>query len=450
MKVRAVVALLASLVVWLASSSAFAQMSEGEKKAAARAAYMEGVQLQDQGKPEGALAKFEAAQKLYDAPTHLLRIAQCQALLGKLVEAAETYETLTRKNLPAGSPEVFVQAQEQAKSEVPGLRQRIPTLKITVSPAPSTLQSLVVSVNDKQMPNELIGIARPVNPGAYRLSATANGYATKAPVDLDLKEKESKSVELVLVQGSGGAVVVPVPPPYGTDGAQPPATGATPPEADKGGPPPKPKDESSGTGLLVGGHGGLFVPAGSVAEDTDFDKVGSAGGGIGIDFMARFARIFLAGARAEAMFLGGPDRDPRQIQAGTNVTSTTNMFGAAVLVGILTSSERVGFYADLGFGFRQLNYSQTEPVSLDTSFNGSYFALGAGISIPAGPIRIMPKVGVDLGTLQPTDTKITAPNNVGTVNTSALDTGAYQMFFVGLNLLYDIELGKKPAASAMR
>lgn len=452
MKFRAAVALFFAFVVSFTAIPARAQMSDGEKKAAARAAYQEGVKLQDQGKPAEALAKFEAAQKLYDAPTHLLHIAECQALLGKLVEAAETYETIRRDQLPPGSPDVFVQAQEHAKQEAPALRERIPTLKITITPAPSTLQNLTITINDRQMPTELVGIARPVNPGSYRLSATANGYATKAPVELELREKEAKSIELVLVQGATGAVVVPVPPPYGTGttGTPPPGTtdpNAQTPGADKPQTAPKPQEEKPSTGLLIGGHGGLFVPAGSVAQSTDFDKVGSAGGGIGIDFMARFAKVFLAGVRAEGIFLGGPDS--RQVAAGQTITSTTNMFGAAVAVGLLTSSDRVGFYSDFGFGFRQLNYSQTAPSTIESSFNGSYFALGAGISIPAGPMRIVPKVGIDLGSLKPNDTKLTnaAGTVTNTVNTSALDTGSYQMFFVGLTLFYSHDLGKKPTTT---
>lgn len=457
MKPSRLAAFLVSSSILLSSAFASAQMSEGEKKAAARAAYQAGVQLQDQGKPADALVKFEGAQKLYDAPTHLLHIAECQALLGKLVEASETYQSMIVKPLPAGSPEVFQQAVDQAKAEAPALRSRIPTLKVTVKPPPNTLQGLQIYVNDKTMPNELIDIARPVNPGAYRVSAqAANGYATRGPVDFELKEKETRNLDLELVQGGGGAVVTPVPPPYGSN----PAGGTNPPAsdpnagADKPKPPP-PKDDSRSTGLMVGGHGGFFVPAGDVAKtsgggSTEFDQVATAGGGIGIDFLARFAKVFLVGARAEGLFLGGPDA--KRVPQGTTVSSSTNMFGAAVVVGLMTSQERVGFVADLGFGYRVLNTSGTASsgatsAAFDRSFNGTYFALGAGISIPAGPMRIVPKVGVDFGSLQPSDAAFTTPGGVTVTDTSQLQSAGYQMFFVGVALLYSLDLGKKPTTA---
>jgi len=429
-------------------------MSEADKKAAARAAYGEGVQLQDQGKPAEALVKFETAQKMYDAPTHQLHIAECQALLGKLVESSETYETLQRLSLPAGSPEAFVQAQDQAKAEAPALRARIPTLKITIKPDPKSLQNLVINVNDKTMPAELIGIARPVNPGPYRLSATANGYATKAPVEFALNEKEGAVKELVLEPGSGGAVVVAAPPPYGANGQQP--QGATDPNKDK--PPEQPKKEEGPptTGLLFGAHGGLFVPSGNAGKDSagdvKMDNVASSGGGLGIDFMARFAKIFLVGLRGEAIFLGGPDA--KNVPTGQTLTSTQRMFGAALLVGLLTSSEHVGFYTDLGFGYRAFSVDRTlatGSTSVETTrdLNGTYFSLGVGVSIPAGPIRIVPKVGFDFGGLADSS-GATATTTTNPVNTSTVQnqSAGYQLFFVGLAVFYSYDLGKKPGVSA--
>ena len=64
-----------------------AELSEGERKNLARTLFNEGVKLQESGKAADiptALAKFEAAEKYYPAPTIILHLAECQALTGRL------------------------------------------------------------------------------------------------------------------------------------------------------------------------------------------------------------------------------------------------------------------------------------------------------------------------------------------------------------------------------
>ena len=174
-------------------------MSESERKATARAAYLEGVKLQEGGNCPEALPRYEAAQKLFDAPTHLLHIGQCQAATGKLVEAAETYETLARRTLPKDAPEVFRQAQEESKRELAQIKPRIPTLRVQVTPAPSSLSSLVVKLNGNAIPNEVLGIARPVNPGKYKVTVWAAGYK-EASESVDVGEGTPKALELKLTK----------------------------------------------------------------------------------------------------------------------------------------------------------------------------------------------------------------------------------------------------------
>lgn len=174
-----------------------AGMSESERKAAARAAYLEGAAAQDKGNCAEALPKFETAQKLYDAPTHLHHIAQCQAATGRLVEAQETYETLAHYALSPSAPDAFKQAQESGKKELAAIQPKIPTLRVGITPQASTLQNLQVTINGKKMPNELVGIARPMNPGTYTITATATGYKT-ANVDVVLKEGEQKPADVAL------------------------------------------------------------------------------------------------------------------------------------------------------------------------------------------------------------------------------------------------------------
>lgn len=174
------------------------RMSDSERKASARAAYLEAMDLQARGKHAEALTRFVEAQKVFDAPTHLLHIAQCLAVTGKLVEAQEAYETLTHRELPNGAPGPFHDAVEAGKRELSALRPRIPTLRIEVKPQPPRLRNLAVSMNQRPLPNEVLGIARPVNPGLYRLSATAWGIAPARPIDVQLDEGEAKVVELEL------------------------------------------------------------------------------------------------------------------------------------------------------------------------------------------------------------------------------------------------------------
>jgi hypothetical protein len=173
-------------------------MSESERKATARAAYQEGVKLQDDGKCPEALPRFEAAQKLFSAPTHLLHIAQCQAATGKLVEASETYETLVRT--PASKDaEAFRAAIDEGKAELTALRPRIPTLRITVIPALTTVANAVVKSNGVQVPLEVVGIARPVNPGHYTVTVWAPGFK-EARGEVDVGESTPKAIELRLTK----------------------------------------------------------------------------------------------------------------------------------------------------------------------------------------------------------------------------------------------------------
>jgi hypothetical protein len=173
-------------------------ISESERKAAARAAFQEGMELQGQKSYAEALARFQYAERVFDAPTHHLHIAQCLVMTGKLVEAQESYETLTHRELPPGSPAPFKEAVDIGKRELAELQPRIPTLRIEVTPAPATLRNLVLLLNGRPLPNEVIGIARPVNPGSYRITATAWGIPPSKPVDITLAERENRAVDVHL------------------------------------------------------------------------------------------------------------------------------------------------------------------------------------------------------------------------------------------------------------
>lgn len=173
------------------------QMSEAEKKAAARAAYAEGVELQSGHDCAHALPRFEAAQRLFDAPTNLLHIAQCQAEMGMLIEAQESYATLSHLTLPPQAPAAFRDAKEKGRAQLARLAPRVPTLRVITKPAGPTLKDVVVQVNGTQMPAELIGVARPLNPGRYQVKVTASPNLS-GMAESELKEGQALSLEVRL------------------------------------------------------------------------------------------------------------------------------------------------------------------------------------------------------------------------------------------------------------
>ncbi len=343
----------ASLLV-SSPAAAQGQLSEAERKAAARSLFTQGMKEQDAGHAAAALPLFEKAQSIFDAPTHLMHIAQCQVLTGKLVEAAETYETLKRVQLAANAPEVFVQAKTQAEAELPGVRARIPSLKIDLSPKPDGLRGLQVLVNDVLIPVELLGVARPVNPGVAKIVARADGFAS-TNLDVAIKEKESRSVTLSLTRSAGGPPPVVVPPPGGT---------ATPPPPMRDAPPEQklpPKGPVSSAGIIVGGHvGGIGV----ISDTANDNNTGLAGGA---DFMYRFAKVVLIGATA---------------QVGSIDSVTTWM--AAGRISFLTSPEKVAFTAGVLGGARGAG-----------SGPGGTFGGTLGMSIPVNAhFRLEPRMDI--------------------------------------------------------
>ncbi len=437
MKTRLFLCTLAALVALLfTTSSARAQMSDTEKKAAARAAYQEGVKLQDDGKAGEALVRFESAQKLFDAPTHLLHIAECQALTGRLVESSETYETLARKTLAPGAPDAFVQAQQQGQAELGALRPRIPTLRITTRPGQQQLTNLSINVNGVVMPIELIGIARPLNPGTYRFTAQAAGYATAAYVDVPLGEKEQKSQELVLVGGAAGAAVV-VPPPVA---GQPLPAPYTAPDTNK--PPKKNLIASTSTGFLFGIRGGGSVPGGDRKKGASISDVGAAGGAFGIDAYVRLVKMLLLGATFEYTALGGSESAAAQVQSGRTFSASAHSTYLGVNLGIIPSVDHVSFIGDLGLGSRTLassgNGSGIAALDGDRSYSGLEFQIGVGLSIPAGPIRIVPRANLGVGTFS---SQKDANGDSGSIPT--LEKSGHTFFFIGLAAYYSLDIGQK-------
>jgi hypothetical protein len=337
---------------------------------------------------------------------------------------------------------VFVQAQEQGRAELAALRQRIPTMRVTTKPEAQTLQGLQINVNDKQMPNELLGIARPVNPGPYRITAAASGWSTAAPVTVEVQEKEQMSVEVPLTQGAPSAPVVVAAP--GAKDAPPPYD-----EAAK----PKPAARPSTTGLLLGLRAGFFVPGGDVDKTTKFENYATAGPGFGVDVIGRVAKIVLLGGTFEFASLGAPSA--RAFPAGTRADVGTQSTYFGLLAGIMPNVDKITFVADAGLGLRTIDRTLTltdatnVPRKSNESYSGAELALNAGISFPAGPMRIVPKAGLSFGQFSDRNCGTGAAGNlVGCgISDPTVATSGHTMFSIVVGIYYHLDMARKPATA---
>ncbi len=199
------------LVLVLGSSSAWAQ-SEADKTTARQLAVDAQADL-DAGRYQEAADKFARAEKLYHAPTLLVGLGRAYKGMGKYVEAMESFNKVIRERVPENAPEAFLQAQEDARSEIQGLDQKIAWVTIRVE-GPS---EPVVTIDGAEVSVASLGVKRAVNPGTHEVRASADGFKA-ASESFAIDSAQNKEVTLTLeVDPEGTAGVVTGPEPSGGD-----------------------------------------------------------------------------------------------------------------------------------------------------------------------------------------------------------------------------------------
>jgi hypothetical protein len=129
------------------------------------------------------------------APPHLLNIARAREKLGQLVEAREAYLKVAKEELASDVPKAFRQAQAEARAELEALEPRVPRVSVVVQGAGEL--PVRVMMNGTQVPDGLVGVPRPLNPGNYEFQAFAEG-ARSHPSSLVLRESAKETVVLTL------------------------------------------------------------------------------------------------------------------------------------------------------------------------------------------------------------------------------------------------------------
>jgi len=144
--------------------------------AGARALATQGIEAFQAKKFDRALRLFSRAESLYHAPIHLLFMARSHRELGQPVEAFELFNRITREKLGDDAPQAFIDAQDAAKKESPGVKKQIALVTVSVQ---GTESDVVVLIDGAPLPSALIGAKAPINPGTHELSIEGQSEGTR-------------------------------------------------------------------------------------------------------------------------------------------------------------------------------------------------------------------------------------------------------------------------------
>lgn len=244
-----------ALAAILAVIPARASAQTDAERAGARSAGMAGLEAYTAGKYEQALDYFTRAESLLHAPTHQLYLARASAKLGRLVSAREYYLKLTQERLPQTASKPFRDAQAAGDKELTELEPRVPYVSVVVQ---GTNAKEVQVIRDEQaLPQALLGVPHPEDPGTHTFKAIANGMES-APSTILLKEGAHETVLLTL-----NAVA---PDPAATTGKV--TTGSSGFTDNGGG--DTPSSNSRGPGMRIAAYSGIGLGAIGVGIGTFF------------------------------------------------------------------------------------------------------------------------------------------------------------------------------------
>jgi tetratricopeptide (TPR) repeat protein len=161
-----------ALAVCLFFTPALALGGTPSDKDRARELAQQAADLLDTKKYAEALDAANQAESLYHAVYHLYVAARSLEGLGRLIEAADTYDRLLAEPLPSTAPKVFRDAQADSKKYLADLLAQIPTVLVRVSGV--SADAAKATLDDKPL-DIASGIAVRVDPGSHVVRVTADG-----------------------------------------------------------------------------------------------------------------------------------------------------------------------------------------------------------------------------------------------------------------------------------
>jgi len=339
--------------------------------------------------------------------------------------------------LPAGSPQAFQAAVDQAKMELAQVEPRVPKLVVQVTPANANPQLLI---DGQSVSAALIGEPLPLDPGTHRVRVVAQGFSS-SDQDAVLRERETTTVVATLrpvadsAPPSNQTLPPPPPPPLPTSGATQPPPGAPPPYIPP--PPPRiaerevtPSQNASRLGILAGAHIGWAIGTGGYpvgVTKVEASMVAGGGPAYGLEGGLRFARHWYVGLMFEHAELTHGDLSPTP--EVKDASSSTNVLAA--MIAFIVNPDRTSFYVEAGGATRWFDFTEKFRTGRDQtgSYNGVELDLGIGLWLPLGnSVRLLPKMTVGIGNFETPLPLTGLPNSQG-----------HAFFLLGLTGLYNLD-----------
>ncbi|WP_437580353.1 hypothetical protein [Sorangium sp. So ce887] len=205
--------------------------------------------------------KIEESYRLSPRSATLLALATCHEKQGKLATAWSEYIDLSAAARKEGNKRL----EADAKARGAKLELRLPRLTVNV-PRAAAVEGLEVTLDGAPLDSSIWGQARPIDPGAHKVSASAPGRKTwEGSVSIKRGERKAVAVPALAKDGSAAPVPAQAEEASAKEAAAPaaaaPEKGAAGPG--KGAPAPGPGKGAAGTGKGAAAGPGKGAAAGS-------------------------------------------------------------------------------------------------------------------------------------------------------------------------------------------
>ena len=191
---------------WASSALAADAVDDASRGTARKLGYA-GVAAYQAGDYRTASEKLEKAYAVLRVPSLGLWSARALVKLGKLVEGSERYTQVAQLGASGGNEAVQKRALADAESELSLLTPKIPNLTIAVEGARAS--EVQVQIDGVPVAPQLLGEARPVNPGPHQVEGQRG--AERASVEIVLAESESKPALLRFQSALAANTAMPAP-----------------------------------------------------------------------------------------------------------------------------------------------------------------------------------------------------------------------------------------------